>query len=116
MSFGEVSFKHACKFLRDHVEVRETLYLRGARAVDGGGGGSSGFDGCTSESLVELWEWLIGFVDAGCRAFPRMPCRRRHLSVSQGCPREPRRLVSTSRTSPAWSWSAPHHRRPGRSV
>ncbi|WP_024286544.1 hypothetical protein [Cellulomonas sp. KRMCY2] len=65
IQFAQISFERAVEF-RDHVEAREPFFLQElAGWMDATGGPVEGMD-ASAESLVELWAWFVGFVDAGC--------------------------------------------------
>lgn len=67
--FAYLSLEHGLEF-RDHVETREPFFLRELAGWMDATGGPLGLMDASAESLVDMWVWFIGFVDAGCPGVP----------------------------------------------
>ena len=93
MHHTQISFERGSEF-RDYVEAREPFFLRElAGWMDATGGPLQRMDS-TAESLVELWPWFIGFVDAGAPGVPGRPWR---YAVPSRCVESSQRGASASK-------------------
>lgn len=69
MDFSVISRERALEF-RDHVVAREPFFLRDLAGWVADTGGPLEVLDASAESLVDLWAWAIGFIDAGCPGVP----------------------------------------------
>jgi len=92
MDFAYLSPEHGLEF-RDHVDAREPFFLRELAGWVDATGGPLGLMDASAESLVEIWTWFIGFVDAGC---PGVPADERPAEAPHFEPNEPLRVSAVA--------------------